>query len=122
MRFQSGKEEFQMWGPVKLDTVLPTARHRCEISSKRAVFPTGAMTRRLAPQTCFTLWRNQYRCQNKRSEGALAKSGGAQNLHKKLISTSCTATIMRNFKIKAGSASSLVSSAAHNYLKIYLPQ
>ena len=26
-------------GPVKLDTVLPTARHRCEISSKGAVLP-----------------------------------------------------------------------------------
>ena len=26
-------------GPVKLDTVLPTARHRCDISSKGAVLP-----------------------------------------------------------------------------------
>ena len=26
-------------GPVKSDTVLPTARHRCDISSKEAVFP-----------------------------------------------------------------------------------
>ena len=26
-------------GPVKSDTVLPTARHRFEISSKGAVFP-----------------------------------------------------------------------------------
>ena len=26
-------------GPVKLDTVLPTARHRCDISLKEAVLP-----------------------------------------------------------------------------------
>ena len=26
-------------GPVKSDTVLPTARHRCDISSKEAVLP-----------------------------------------------------------------------------------
>ena len=26
-------------GPVKSDTVLPTARHRCDISSKDAVLP-----------------------------------------------------------------------------------
>ena len=26
-------------GPVKSDTVLPTARHRCDISSKGAVLP-----------------------------------------------------------------------------------
>ena len=44
-------------GPVKSDTVLPTARHRCDISSKGAVLP-GAMTRRWAPSTRYTLWRN----------------------------------------------------------------
>ena len=26
-------------GPVKLDTVLPTARHGCDISSKGAILP-----------------------------------------------------------------------------------
>ena len=26
-------------GPVKSDTVLPTARHRCDISSKEVVLP-----------------------------------------------------------------------------------
>ena len=35
--------EREVWGsnlgPVKLDTVLPTARHRCDISSKGAVLP-----------------------------------------------------------------------------------
>ena len=40
-----------------MDTMLPTARHRCNISSKRAVLP-GAMTRRRALQTRYTLWRN----------------------------------------------------------------
>ena len=42
---------------VKSDTVLPTARHRCDISSKEAVLP-GAMTRRWAQLTRYTLWRN----------------------------------------------------------------
>ena len=35
--------ERKIWGsnigPVKSDTVLPTARHRCNISSKEAVLP-----------------------------------------------------------------------------------
>ena len=35
--------EREVWGsnlgPVKSDTVLPTARHRCDISSKEAVLP-----------------------------------------------------------------------------------
>ena len=35
--------ERQVWGsnlgPVKSNTVLPTARHRCDISSKGAVLP-----------------------------------------------------------------------------------
>ena len=35
--------EREVWGsnlgPVKLDTVLPTARHRCDIFSKAAVLP-----------------------------------------------------------------------------------
>ena len=35
--------EREVWdsnlGPIKSDTVLPTARHRCDIFSKEAVFP-----------------------------------------------------------------------------------
>ena len=35
--------EREVWGsnlgPIKSDTVLPTARHRCDISSKGAVLP-----------------------------------------------------------------------------------
>ena len=42
-------------GPVKLSTVLPTARHCSDISSKRAVLPAGAMTRSWASQTRYTL-------------------------------------------------------------------
>ena len=30
-------------GPVKLDIALPTAHYRCDISSKKAVFP-GAVS------------------------------------------------------------------------------
>ena len=45
--------------PVKLDIVLPTARHCCDISSKRSFIAlSGAMTRRWAPQACYMLWRN----------------------------------------------------------------
>ena len=43
---------------VKSDTVLPAARHRCDISSKEAVLPTGAITGRCTPPTCYTLRRN----------------------------------------------------------------
>ena len=36
-------QEWEVWGsnlgPVKSDTVLPTARYRCDISSKGAVLP-----------------------------------------------------------------------------------
>ena len=31
-------------GPVKSDTVLPTARHCCDFSSNEAVLPAGTMT------------------------------------------------------------------------------
>ena len=41
-------------GPVKLDTVLSTARHRCNISSKGAVLPGGAMTWSWAPPARYT--------------------------------------------------------------------
>ena len=44
-------------GQAKSDTVLPTARHRCDISSKETVL-TGAMTREWALPTRYTLWRN----------------------------------------------------------------
>ena len=33
---------------------MPTARHRCDISSKEAVLPVGVMTRKWAPQTRYT--------------------------------------------------------------------
>ena len=36
-------------GPVKLDTMLPTTRHRCDLSSKKAVLPMGALTRKWDP-------------------------------------------------------------------------
>ena len=42
--------------PVKLDTVLPTVRHRCEISLKGAVLP-GRNDAEMGPQTHYTLWR-----------------------------------------------------------------
>ena len=45
-------------GPVMLDTVLPTARHRCDITSKEAVLPAAAMTWRWAPPTHYMLRRN----------------------------------------------------------------
>ena len=45
-----------LW-PVKLVTVLLTARDRCDISSKKAVLPAGAMPQRWAPQTPYTLRR-----------------------------------------------------------------
>ena len=37
-------------GPVKSDTVLPTARHRCDISSKEAVLP-GRNDAEMGPAT-----------------------------------------------------------------------
>ena len=42
---------------VKSDTVLPTARRRCDISSKEAML-LGAATRRWVPPTRYTLQRN----------------------------------------------------------------
>ena len=45
------------FGPVKSDTVLPTARHRCDISCFKLCYP-GAMTRKWASQTRCTLRRN----------------------------------------------------------------
>ena len=44
--------------PIKSDILLPTACHCCEISSKGAVLPAGAMTRTWAPQTPYALRRN----------------------------------------------------------------
>ena len=45
-------------GLVKTNKVLPRVRHRCDISSKGAVVPAGAMKRRWALQTFYTLRRN----------------------------------------------------------------
>ena len=39
-------------------SVLPTARHRCDISSKEVALSAGAMTRRWAPPTRYTLRHN----------------------------------------------------------------
>ena len=45
--------------PAKLKTVLSTARHRCNVSSKRAGFPQlGATTRKWPQPTCCTLRPN----------------------------------------------------------------
>ena len=55
--FVSGVEglRFKIWtGQIGL-TVLPTARHRCNISSNRAVLLAGALS--WAPQACCTLRR-----------------------------------------------------------------
>ena len=35
--FVSGARDLKFKSPVKLDTLLPTARHRCDISSNGAV-------------------------------------------------------------------------------------
>ena len=35
-----------------------SVRHRCDISSKETVLLVSAMTQRLPPATCYTLWRN----------------------------------------------------------------
>ena len=43
-------------GPVKSDTVLPTARHYCNISSKGAVLP-GRNDAEMARPACYTLPR-----------------------------------------------------------------
>ena len=45
-------------GPVKSDSVLPKARTRCDISSNGAVLHAGAMTRRWARPTRYTLQCN----------------------------------------------------------------
>ena len=42
----------------KLDTVLPTARHRCDIFSKAALLPRRNDMRRWASQTLYKLRRN----------------------------------------------------------------
>ena len=44
--------------PIKSDTMLPTACHRCGISSKRAPLLVGTMTRKWAPPIWWTLLRN----------------------------------------------------------------
>ena len=44
-------------GPIKSVKMLPTTRHRCDISSQEAVLPKSAMTRRWALLTRYTLRR-----------------------------------------------------------------
>ena len=43
-------------GQVKSDTLSPTARHRCDISLKRAVL-LGRDDAEIDPPTRYTLWR-----------------------------------------------------------------
>ena len=45
-------------GLVKLNTVLPTTRHCCDIFSKVVVLPIGVMTWTRALQTRYMLQRN----------------------------------------------------------------
>ena len=56
--FSGGGDQRFKSGPVKMDAVLPMARHRCDIFFKRSCVAQGAMTRRWVPQTRYTLWRN----------------------------------------------------------------
>ena len=44
-------------GPIKLDSVLPTARHRCSISLKGTVLPR-CNNAKMGPQTRYTHWCN----------------------------------------------------------------
>ena len=44
-------------GPLKSETILAIARHRCCIYSKEVVFPAGVKRRRWAPPTSYTLRR-----------------------------------------------------------------
>ena len=52
--------EQDIWGsnlePVKSDTVLPTAHHRWDSSSRGAVLPTGRKTRKWASPNGYMLW------------------------------------------------------------------
>ena len=41
--------------PVKLDAVLPMARHHSNMFSKGVVLPARAMTQKWAPQTRYNL-------------------------------------------------------------------
>ena len=52
-----GSLRFRSWR-VKLDAVLPTARHCCDVCLKGAVLLAGVMSRRWAPPTRYTLPRN----------------------------------------------------------------
>ena len=40
----AGGLRFKSRAGQKSNTLLPTARHRCDISSKKAMLPTGAVT------------------------------------------------------------------------------
>ena len=46
--------------------IVPTARHYCDISSKGAVLPAGAMMRKWAPPTRYTLRLSTVNVMNKR--------------------------------------------------------
>ena len=53
----SMEREVQISGKVKSNTGLPTARHRCSISSKGAVLP-WRNDANMGPKTRYTLRRN----------------------------------------------------------------
>ena len=44
--------------PVNAKPWVPTARHRCDVFSKEALLPAGAMTQKWVLQTRHMLWRN----------------------------------------------------------------
>ena len=60
----------QHLGPVKSNTVLQTTRHRCGITSKRAVLPAGANDAKdpadcllhVSVQHCYSLMKDLIRC------------------------------------------------------------
>ena len=54
VRFWSGRSEIE----ISSWSNHTTARHHCYISLKGDVLPTGAMVRKWALQTCYTLHHN----------------------------------------------------------------
>ena len=55
--FETVDPKSNLW-QFRLDIRLLTARHRFSISSKKVELLPGAMTRKWAPPTCYTLERN----------------------------------------------------------------
>ena len=53
-RLWSGRSEVQISDPSNRTQVLPTDRHRCDISSKEVKLPGRITARRWAPQTHYT--------------------------------------------------------------------